>query len=158
MQPDVFVVPEELIPARYTTGWGHVRWLLLAVEILSPATERVDRRVKRDFYLAGGVHEYWIVDLDARVIERWVPDRPTPAVRSLASGAAPAPEQCARAGAKVDRDQAVGAAAINPSGTFGQAARGTESSPATHASKVVESRHPAISPTNVASFARDGMW
>lgn len=49
MQPDVFVVPEELIPARYTTGWGHVRWLLLAVEILSPATERVDRRVKRDF-------------------------------------------------------------------------------------------------------------
>lgn len=32
---------------------------------------------KRDFYLSHGVDEYWIVDLDARVIERWIPDRVT---------------------------------------------------------------------------------
>lgn len=74
------MVPVELIPGEFTTGWDHVRALLVAVEILSPSTEHVDRRAKRDFYLARGVGEYWIVDLDGRVIERWVPHRPTPAL------------------------------------------------------------------------------
>jgi Uma2 family endonuclease len=30
--------------------------------------------------LNAGVPEYWVVDLDARVIERWNPDRETPLV------------------------------------------------------------------------------
>ena len=77
MQPDVFVVPEELVPGEHD-GWEGVRWLLLAVEILSPSTQREDRVRKRDFYLAHGVREYWIVDLDARVIERWTPEQTTP--------------------------------------------------------------------------------
>ena len=30
-----------------------------------------DRRVKRDRHQREGVPEYWIVDVDARLIERW---------------------------------------------------------------------------------------
>jgi Uma2 family endonuclease len=41
------------------------------VEVLSPGTAARDRGVKRRLYLEAGVEEYWIVDLDARLVERW---------------------------------------------------------------------------------------
>lgn len=41
----------------------------LVVEVLSPGSERRDRTIKRDLYLAAGVAEIWIVDLDARLVE-----------------------------------------------------------------------------------------
>jgi Uma2 family endonuclease len=41
------------------------------VEILSPATAARDWGTKRRLYLQAGVEEYWIVDLDARLIECW---------------------------------------------------------------------------------------
>lgn len=47
------------------------RRLLLTVEVLSPSTRRADRVKKRSVYLLEGVPEYWIVDFDARLIERW---------------------------------------------------------------------------------------
>jgi Uma2 family endonuclease len=81
MQPDVFVVPGEAVPADEPLAWPHVRSLLLAIEVLSPSTQGQDRVKKRDFYLAHHVDEYWIVDLDARVIERWTPERETPDLR-----------------------------------------------------------------------------
>ena len=72
VQPDVFVVP--LGPdARRGRYWTDIRALLLAVEVLSPSTARADRQVKRRLYQREGVGEYWIVDLDARVVERWRP-------------------------------------------------------------------------------------
>ena len=40
----------------------------LVVEILSPSTAERDRTVKSDLYAQHGVHEYWIVDPDARSI------------------------------------------------------------------------------------------
>ena len=50
--------------------------LWLAVEILSPSTERLDRVRKRKAYLDGGVREYWIVDSKARAVEVWKPSQP----------------------------------------------------------------------------------
>lgn len=78
MQPDVFVAPRGIAPAGRVAEWSDISALLLAVEILSPSSLRTDRVLKRDFYLANNVEEYWVVDADARVIERWRPtqDRP----------------------------------------------------------------------------------
>ncbi len=40
----------------------------LVVEILSPSTAARDRTLKLDLYARHGVHEYWLVDPDARTI------------------------------------------------------------------------------------------
>ena len=48
--------------------------LLLVIEVLSPSTARADRGRKRVIYQDQGVPEYWIVDLDARLVERWRPE------------------------------------------------------------------------------------
>jgi Uma2 family endonuclease len=71
-QPDVFVVPRSM-PAGSGKGhgWKAVASLLVAVEVVSPDSVRRDRVVKRDYYLTAGVPEYWVVDLDARAVERW---------------------------------------------------------------------------------------
>ena len=71
VQPDVFVVPS--IQGRRPRAWTDISNLLLAVEVLSPSTARADRTVKRRRYQRASVPEYWIVDLDARLIERWRP-------------------------------------------------------------------------------------
>jgi Uma2 family endonuclease len=69
--PDLFVVP--LVDGRRPQSWDDVGRLLLAIEILSPSTARVDRTIKRRRYQREGVPEYWVVDGDARVVERWRP-------------------------------------------------------------------------------------
>ena len=68
VQPDVYVVPlaEAQRLRRERTG----RSLLLAIELLSPSSEVADRGRKRRLYQRA-VPEYWIVDLRARVVERW---------------------------------------------------------------------------------------
>ena len=68
VQPDVFVSP--LVEGRVSVDWSDTRSLLLAVEVLSPSNARDDRVRKRRFYMRSGVIEYWIVDTDARKIER----------------------------------------------------------------------------------------
>ncbi len=80
-QPDVFAIPTETTIVGETLQWSDVKGLLLAVEVLSPSSARTDRITKRDFYLDSGVEEYWIVDLDARIVERWRPMRETPDVQ-----------------------------------------------------------------------------
>lgn len=69
VQPDLFVEP----PAARSADreWHDVKSLILAIEVLSPGTARADRYHKRRIYMTEDVDEYWIVDLDARVIERW---------------------------------------------------------------------------------------
>jgi len=79
-QPDVFVVPADTRANGEHFEWPDVKRLLLAVEILSANSARTDRVVKRDFYCDAGVPDYWIVDLDARVVERWTPNRETPEI------------------------------------------------------------------------------
>ena len=48
-----------------------MRALLLVVEVLSPSSGSTDRLRKRRLYQRRGVPEYWIVDVDARAVERW---------------------------------------------------------------------------------------
>jgi Uma2 family endonuclease len=76
VQPDIFVF--ETPGGRRAERWTEIGRLLLAVEILSPGTARYDRQVKRVRYQRQGIPEYWIVDLDSRIFERWRPrdDRP----------------------------------------------------------------------------------
>ena len=75
-QPDVFVVPRH--------EWKRaddriIRELILASEVLSPSSGRHDRVRKRVKYQRH-VPEYWIVDLDARLFERWRPGDERPEV------------------------------------------------------------------------------
>jgi Uma2 family endonuclease len=72
VQPDIFVVKRE--PGQKLTRWADVGVPLIAIEILSPTTAPRDRGAKRRIYQRAGVGEYWIVDLDARLIERWRPE------------------------------------------------------------------------------------
>ncbi len=43
----------------------------LVVEVASPGTVRRDKRDKLRLYEKHGVREYWLVDLEARLIEAW---------------------------------------------------------------------------------------
>ncbi len=71
VEPDLFVVP--LVGGKLSHSWEQVGRLLLVIEILSPSTARMDRTVKRRRYQREGVPEYWIVDGNARLVERWRP-------------------------------------------------------------------------------------
>ena len=76
LQPDLFVY--RTASGRHLLDWNDITALELVTEVLSPSTARHDRVLKRRRYQRAGVPEYWIVDLDGRVIERWRPgiDRP----------------------------------------------------------------------------------
>ena len=76
--PDLFVVPQ--LPGESLRAWRQVTHLLLVVEVLSQSTARNDRERKRPHYQQVGVPECWLVDLDARCVERWRPDDEAPDV------------------------------------------------------------------------------
>jgi Uma2 family endonuclease len=87
VQPDVFVIP--LAEARHQ-DWRRVRTLLLAIEVLSPATSRYDRFTKRRLYQEVGVPAYWVVDAEQRQVEVWTPDSTFPSLeREMVSWTAP---------------------------------------------------------------------
>ena len=58
---------------------GTGRRLLLAAEVLSLSSQRADRGRKRLLYQRT-VPLYWIVDLDARAVESWLPDSSEPTI------------------------------------------------------------------------------
>lgn len=78
VQPDLFVVRKTgaVVPAR----WSEIPLPLLVIEVLSPSTARYDRQVKRRWFQRAGIPEYWIVDPDARQVERWRPGDVRPEV------------------------------------------------------------------------------
>jgi len=82
LEPDLLVVVGE--EARRLRSWKELPDPALAVEILSPSSARFDRGRKRERYLTR-VAEYWIVDPEARLIERWRrgEDRPSIHDRTL---------------------------------------------------------------------------
>lgn len=69
MQPDLFVIA--LADGRRPAYPYTLSDLLLTIEIVSPGSRRADHHVRRRAYLDAGVPVYWIVDSDARHIERW---------------------------------------------------------------------------------------
>lgn len=78
VQPDVLVVPMSEFQ-RLRREKRPVRELLIAAEILSSSSGRFDRVTKRGPYQRHA-SEYWIVDLDARIIERWQPNDERPEI------------------------------------------------------------------------------
>ena len=77
VQPDVYVMAPEDGTRLETEMRGPS--LLLAIEIISPGSARGDRGVKRAIYQRH-VTEYWIVDLDAALFERWRPGDERPEI------------------------------------------------------------------------------
>lgn len=69
VQPDVFVV-RVLDGARPPYPYD-LSDLLLAVEVSSPSSRRLDYHIKRELYLNSGVTQYWVIDPDARNVSRW---------------------------------------------------------------------------------------
>jgi Uma2 family endonuclease len=77
LEPDVAWAPDEYSG----DGWS-IDPPTLVVEVSSPSTRAFDRGIKRATYLAAGVVELWLVDLERDVIERHTADRAEPVVHS----------------------------------------------------------------------------
>ena len=77
VQPDLFVTRETRV-----RSWKDALPLRLAIEVLSPSTARADRLVKRRRFQRAAI-EFWIVDLKARLVERWRPGDKRPEVAGL---------------------------------------------------------------------------
>ena len=78
VQPDVFVV--RMGGDDTDREWPSVGSLVLAVEVVSASSARADRHQKRRLYQRERVAEYWVVDLDSRMVERWRPDDERPEI------------------------------------------------------------------------------
>lgn len=72
VEPDLFVVPRSSAP-DHRALFVMMHGVLLAIEILSPSTAKVDRGEKRVLYQAQGVAEYWIVDVEKCIVDVWTP-------------------------------------------------------------------------------------
>ncbi len=83
VQPDVFV--GRMVGGREPVEWSEFGIPILVAEVLSPSTARYDRVTKRRLYQRSGVETYWVVDVDARVVEAWTPgaERPELVDRTL---------------------------------------------------------------------------
>ena len=77
VQPDVFVVPPA--ESRRLDAGPPARVLSLVIEVVSPSSAYADRGPKRELYQRH-VPEYWIVDPDAKLIERWRPGDERPEI------------------------------------------------------------------------------
>ena len=88
MEPDLLYVDERrrsLLGERGLEGAP-----TLAVEIVSPSTDRIDRRMKMGLYARHGVTWYWIVDPDPRTIEAYHLDAGAYRLEARLEGSTPA--------------------------------------------------------------------
>lgn len=69
VQPDIVFVSNERLPIVEESKIAGAPDLV--VEILSPATRRVDRGTKSRIYARAGVRWYWIVDPEQRALEEY---------------------------------------------------------------------------------------
>jgi Uma2 family endonuclease len=77
-QPDLFVIPG--IAGKSVRTWAEMPRPILVIEISSPSSARYDSQVKRRWFQRAGIEEYWIVDPDARLVQRWRPGDERPEV------------------------------------------------------------------------------
>lgn len=76
-QPDLLV----MTPADVQSGrLDAARELLLAVEVVSPGSGRLDRVRKRPTYQKERVDELWLIDPESELAERWKPDDERPEI------------------------------------------------------------------------------
>jgi Uma2 family endonuclease len=71
MKPSIHLEPDLLVyPSRFgpRVGWRRISGWWLAVEVSGRSSRRYDRDYKRDAYLALGVREVWLVDMDAECV------------------------------------------------------------------------------------------
>jgi Uma2 family endonuclease len=78
LQPDLFVY--RTASGEPLRDWTDITELLLVIEVTSSSTARYDRELKRCRHQRAGVAEYWVVDLDERMVERWRPGEEEPEV------------------------------------------------------------------------------
>lgn len=90
VQPDLFVVP--LVDGKEPPTLEDAGSMLLVVEVLSPSTARADCVTKRALYQRFNVPEYWIIDADSRLVNRWRPGDSRPEVLSEFIEWQPSPE------------------------------------------------------------------
>ena len=77
LQPDICVFN---LASGIPDDWCDFPLPRLVVEVLSPGTADRDRGQKKEIYQAAGVPEYWIVDIDSRLVERWRPEDQRPEI------------------------------------------------------------------------------
>src|SRR5438093_1010466 len=78
VQPDLFVIAP--IGGRMPRDWNECGVPVLIAEVISPSTARNDRGTKRKEYQKAGVADYWIADVDARLVDWWRPGDERPAI------------------------------------------------------------------------------
>ena len=91
VQPDIAVFASHGRPP--SESWADAGLPILVVEVISPSSASRDRILKRHRYQRARIAEYWIVDPDSRLVERWRPDDERPEIvtespRWLPDGAA----------------------------------------------------------------------
>lgn len=67
-EPDLLVYPSTF---PLDAEWEQLSEWWLVVEVLSPSSRAYDSVLKRDAYLALGVHTVWLVDPNERKVEVW---------------------------------------------------------------------------------------
>jgi len=68
LEPDIAMYPS---PEYLNLTWREMPAPILVVEVRSPSTRKRDRHRERPAYLTYGVGEVWLVNEEARTIERW---------------------------------------------------------------------------------------
>ncbi|HET9003878.1 MAG TPA: Uma2 family endonuclease, partial [Gemmatimonadaceae bacterium] len=71
VQPDITVFPRT--GERPPRTWSEGGRPILVVEVISPSSASRDRILKRRRYQRAEIAEYWIVDAESRLLERWRP-------------------------------------------------------------------------------------
>jgi Uma2 family endonuclease len=72
LSPDTVLQPDVLVARRSDFTEGDLPTApVLAIEVLSPSTRRVDLTLKRSRYEAAGCPSYWVVDPDRPSVTVW---------------------------------------------------------------------------------------